>query len=139
MTDKTIPPGGFCTDCGATTESFDGLQRCPNCQSTGRPCGHSEQVNVSINWHELRILCIWAENWQGQHNLGRTVYSIAKRLKAQFPEHGPLTLAEELGELSKQYDISVSNLDLRRNIAEQTGEEVGLLRLPKPTDTEGAI
>lgn len=119
--------GGFCTECGRKVESFEGLKACPACDSASVPCVDEHQVSVSINWHELRILAIWAENYQRAQRLGRTVYAIAKRLEAQHPERGPLTLAGELGEVAKQYEISVSDPALRRDIAEQTGEETGLM------------
>jgi hypothetical protein len=117
---------GFCTDCGTTVASFEGLTACPACGSTGIPCATDRQVTVDVNWHELHILCVWAENWQRQQTLGRTVYAIAKRLEAQHPEHGPLTLAAELGQLAAQHEVRVNSAELRRDIAEQTGEEVGL-------------
>jgi predicted nucleic acid-binding Zn-ribbon protein len=122
--------GGFCTDCGARVESFEGLKGCPSCGTSNIPCLGDEQVNVSVNWHELHVLCVWAENWQRQNQLGRTVYAIAKRLHDQHPDRGPLTLAGELGEIAKAHEISVSSADLRRDIAEQTGEETGLIELP---------
>jgi hypothetical protein len=119
--------GGFCIECGHQIGSFDGLDRCPACGSTSMPCHNDEQVDVSVNWHELRVLVIWAENWQRQHQIGRTVYGIAKRLHAQHPERGTLTLAEELGEIAKAHEVQVSDPALRRDIAEQTGEETGLV------------
>ena len=123
--------GGFCTDCGHRIESFDGLNGCPACGTQSLPCGDEDQVTISVNWHEMRILSIWAENYQRAQQLGRTVYSIAKRIEAQHPGRTPLTLAGELGEIAKEHDISVSNADLRRDIAEQTGEETGLVTPPE--------
>lgn len=121
--------GGFCTDCGHKIASFDGLNGCPACDSRGIPCASENQVSVSVNWHELRILVIWAENWQRRHTLGRTVYAIAKRIESQHPEQPCLTLASELGEIAKKYDMQVTDPALRRDIAEQTGEEPGLTDL----------
>ena len=94
-------PAGFCTLCGVDIESFKYLTECPNCGTTGQPCGVENQVNVSINWHELRILCIWAERLglQCKPPSAGTVYAIAERLMKQFPERIPLTLAGEIGEL----------------------------------------
>ena len=124
-------PGGFCTDCGARIEDFRGVSRCPVCDTVSRPCFDDSQVTVSVNWHELHVLCVWAENYQRDHHLGRVVYSIARRLQSQHPAQYPLTLAGEIGELSKAHgEVQVSNAHLRRDIAEQTGEETGLLRLP---------
>jgi hypothetical protein len=117
---------GFCVECGGHVDSFDGLKCCPLCGSTSLPCADEEQVSVSINWHELRVLCMWAENWQRENDLGRTVFAIAKRLAAQHPDRASLTFAGEIGEIAKRYDVSVSDPALRRDIAEQTGEETGL-------------
>ena len=91
---------GFCTDCGVPVESFEGLSECPNCGSKGMPCSFSNQVEVSINWHELQLLCIWAERW-GHAKCGGagTVYSIAQRLMDQHPDRSPLTLARQVQDL----------------------------------------
>lgn len=118
--------GGFCVNCGHRVESFDGLSACPKCGSTGVPCPDDSQVTVSVNWQELRVLGIWAENYQRTLKDGGPVYAIAKRLEAQHPTRAPLTLAGELGQLAKEYDISVSSPELRQDIAAQTGEETGL-------------
>jgi hypothetical protein len=123
--------GGFCTDCGHRVVSFDGLTPCPKCGTTNIPCHDDNQVTVSINWHELHILVVWAENWQRLQNLGRTVYGIAARIADQHPEHNALTFAGEIAEISKHYEVQVTDPHLRRDIAEQTGQEVGLHRLPE--------
>jgi hypothetical protein len=119
--------GGYCVDCGHHVDSFDGLTKCPACGSQSLPCADADQITASVNWHELHILCVWAENWQRKNDLGRTVYAIAKRLEAQFPDKPRLTLAAELGEVAKPYELSVMDSALRRDIAEQTGEETGLI------------
>ena len=126
---------GFCTDCGTRIASFDGLSCCPTCGSTGVPCADANQVSVTVNWHELRVLCIWAENWQREKNLGRVIYAIAKRLQRQHPNQSPLTRAAEIGEIADKYDVGVTSADLRRDIAEQTGREVRLDSTP-PTRGE---
>jgi len=93
---------GFCTDCGFKVKSFDGLEKCPNCGSKGIPCSFSNQVKVDINWHELHLLCVWAERWAHEKLEGAgTIYSIALRLQQQFPDKHPLTLAGEVNELKK--------------------------------------
>lgn len=97
---------GFCTACGYRLESFEGLNKCPACSSTSIPCDDSNQVLVSVNWHELRILVIWAENYARDKDLGDTVAVIARRLEDQHPDHAikiPLTLAGELRQLADRY------------------------------------
>ena len=124
-----LAESGFCTECGFKVDSFKGLNGCPSCGDVGVPCTDKNQVQVSINWHELRILCMWAEHWQGQmkDKPTKVVYAIAKRLSAQFPERDPLTMAVEIGDVMKEFpDLSVLDPKLRENIIEQTGQEPGL-------------
>jgi hypothetical protein len=93
---------GFCTQCGLEIESFEGLERCPRCGTDGKPCDYANQLTVSINLHELRLLCIWAENWGTKCNGTDVVYAIANRLRKQFPEKfkdHPLTMADEFKQL----------------------------------------
>jgi hypothetical protein len=92
---------GFCTTCSHKVASFDGLTCCPNCGSTGTPCSNDNQVNVSINTHELRLLCIWAENWGLQIGNADPVYGIATRLRRQIGDRATLTMADEFAELRK--------------------------------------
>jgi hypothetical protein len=88
---------GFCTRCSLKIESFEGLTQCPRCGSKGVPCGYDAQVSISVNTHELRILCIWAENWAGSTDADEdTVYAIAARLRRQLGDNDyPLTMADE--------------------------------------------
>jgi len=129
--------GGWCLECGHHVESFEGLSACPACGTKALPCPDEWQVTIALNWHELRILVMWAENWQREKQLGRTVYAIARRLAAQHSElakSSPLTMAGEIGQLAAQYDVQVTDSALRRDVAEQTGEELGLFRLPGPDE-----
>lgn len=135
--------GGFCIDCCHEVATFDGLGACPLCGSSSVPCAWSDQVQVSVNWQELRVLVIWAENW-ARHcakttpTMPRTVYRIAQRLRGQHPDRTPLTLAEELGELASEYRLQVSDPRLRQDIAEQTGREVDIIRPAPPEGNDDA-
>jgi len=104
-----MPDSGFCTSCGFKVESFEGLAKCPQCDSRGTPCLDKEQVNISINWHELRILCMWAERWGNKECGGAgLIYNIAQRIQRQHPEfETPLTLAEEIQNLPKKLGCKV--------------------------------
>lgn len=100
----------WCTDCGArfTQEEIKGWG-CPECGSQGLPCDTKKDVTVEVNWHELRILVIWAENWAQHHarkktdnsseRMPATVTAIARRLQGQHPTLGHLTLSGELASL----------------------------------------
>jgi hypothetical protein len=121
----------WCTDCGArfTEEEIKGWG-CPKCGCQGIPCGVDKDTTVEINWHELHILCVWAENWAQQckdkggddssEGLPRTVHAIARRLQAQRPTFGHLTLSGEIAALPS---------DLAK-----TGIEIGNVEtnIPKP-------
>lgn len=135
--------GGFCTACGVRVDSFGALDRCPACGTKGVPCAWGDQVAVSINWHELRVLVMWAENYARAYgdapgvttNMRAAVYAIAKRISDQHPEAGPLTMASEVAELAREVgNVSVSDPKLRRDVAEQEGVETGLIRPPVRED-----
>lgn len=97
---KGVPVEGFCTTCNFQVESFDGLTQCPQCGSKGVPCAYKNQVTVSVNTHELRLLCIWAENWGNKIGSPDVVYAIAGRLRRQLVDKDlPLTMADEFQQL----------------------------------------
>jgi hypothetical protein len=104
---------GFCTLCSHRIKSFEKLTKCPNCGTTGVPCDDANTLdNLTINTHELRLLCIWAENYahsitgkEGINDRDKevsktapdVVYAIARRLKANNPRLASevLTMADE--------------------------------------------
>lgn len=116
MSDKTN--SGFCTDCGIKIPDFNAIvgDRCPFCGSKGIPCGDDEQVTISVNWHELHILTVWAENWAHHHpnktetDMRTTVNAIAHRLEKQFPDKHKLTLAGELSDMKREYPNLETNV-----------------------------
>jgi hypothetical protein len=107
-----VTPVGFCTHCGVDIESWEGLTCCPTCGTTGVPCAYADQHDVSVNLHELRVLCLWAENWalhctrrpnldeaSKAIHMDEVVYAIAGRLLKQLPAGSALTMAGEFKEL----------------------------------------
>jgi len=100
----------WCVDCGArfTEEEVAEATCCPRCRSNGVPCSAAQDLRVEVNWHELRILAIWAENWARriEHEPANirapgTVQAIARRLEGQHPSLTRLTLSGELADLPK--------------------------------------
>lgn len=98
---------------------------CPKCGTQSVPCSPNEDVWVEVNWHELRILTIWAEQWashidkQSDENKGssQAVAAIAARLQHQWPTLTPLTLSGELGELpDKLRESGLSDGKIESNI-----------------------
>jgi hypothetical protein len=74
----------------------------------------AQDVEIKVNAHELRILCIWAENYAvicdqkhldepGYESMKLTVNQIAtlleEQIKRKLGEYVPLTLTHELQEL----------------------------------------
>ena len=92
---------GFCTTCSHNIRSFDGLTACPNCGATGVPCATKDQVTITINTHELKLLCLWSENWGNQIEKVDVVFGIAARLKRQLPSGFCLTMADHFAKLKQ--------------------------------------
>jgi hypothetical protein len=97
-----------CTTCSAefTDEEIATAEACPSCGTTGTPMSIAEDTTININWHELRILTIWASNWaQEKCDPGsqRALETILRRLDAQRPKGwAGLTVFQEIKELPQQ-------------------------------------
>lgn len=113
-----------CSICGKefTDEEIEGVECCPKCGTKTIPCAISEDVQIKINWHELRMLCIWAESWARhcdnsdeptEEKMMLAVMTVAQRLQKQFPDKTPLTLFGEIKELRKEFgeDNVVTDID----------------------------
>ena len=108
-----------CTICSHEVDGTEDLTCCPKCGTKSLPCDPAQDLTVKINWHELRILCIWAEFWANQSeatsqpdtSMRQTVYSIVRRLEIQQPDmKQPLTLGAELRELKAEYPRMETNI-----------------------------
>ncbi|MEW5801912.1 MAG: hypothetical protein AB1847_07370 [bacterium] len=91
-----------------TSGQLNGVTSCPSCGDTSQPLSLQDDVTVKINWHELRVLCSWAEKWSehlaesGQHPTAgscMTIYSIIGALQDQYPFFKPLSIGGELQQL----------------------------------------
>ena len=95
----------WCTCCGGrfSEEETAGVSCCPKCGNEGVPCSCDQDTTVEINWHELRILAIWAENWarhcKDTPEMPLVVQAIARRLQSQHPDFTQLTLSGEIASL----------------------------------------
>lgn len=98
-----------CTIC--RTETAEGAipvdaTCCPKCGTVSLPQYTDLDVNVTINWHELRILCMWAKNYESQlhkkyPDMERvSVIDIFTNLLSKYRPNGaePLSLFEEIQE-----------------------------------------
>lgn len=114
-----------CIVCGKefTNKEIEKATSCLNCGTESIPCAIKDDVDIKINWHELRVLTIWAENWarhcdnkekdESKEKLLLSVMTIAQRLQRQFPDKTPLTLFGEVKELRKEFgeDNIVTDID----------------------------
>jgi len=108
-----------CTQCAAefSDAEAEGITRCPKCGDPSVPMLISDDVTVKVNWHELHVLCVFAENWARKvdedmkddspikHLLN--IMCIAERLQRQHPDKAPLTLFSEIRQLRK--DVAESD------------------------------
>lgn len=134
----------WCTLCGGrfTFAEIKGKNGCPSCGSRSVPCDVANDLRAIVNWHELHILTIWAENFarisasrEGagpvDFSMRFTVMAIAGRLQRQFPQLGQLTLAGE---------IAVLPGDLAKAGIEISGIETNIERpAPIPVNGPGAV
>jgi hypothetical protein len=86
--------------------SFD---ECPKCGGPGSPMLISQDIQLSINWNELRILTIYASNWAESldDDCKIDLMSILKRLEKYRPEGASaLTIVGEFKEMQKYFPNS---------------------------------
>lgn len=84
------------------------IQGCPQCGTLSLPCAPADDVTIKVNWHELRVLGMWAENYarsikDGDPGAPLTVQAILSRLEKQFPGKAPLSFRGEIGALRETY------------------------------------
>ena len=107
-----------CTICNFEIADSAGLNVCPKCGTMSLPMDSADDLSVRINWHELRILAIWAEFHADAHeseskpnqSMRQAVYSIVRRLEVQHPGKTPLTLGGELRQLKKEFPDMQTNV-----------------------------
>lgn len=98
-----------CTNCRSefTNRELEKADACPSCGCKGMPMNIAHDTTININWHELRILVIWAMNHA--HAIKEsvpddpieTIKAIVKPLSAFRPSGAPpLTIAEEMQEVA---------------------------------------
>ena len=96
-----------CIECRSefTMEESSGKNACPKCGSTSLPMRISDDVDLKINWHELRIICIWASNFATEKfpdtPAERTLKTVVARLEAQHPEKSALTMDGDVAETAR--------------------------------------
>lgn len=96
-----------CTVCRSefTDAEIASARGCPVCHTTSLPMSIVDDVTVSINWHELRILCNFAENYAQQtaKSSKPSVDAIINNLAKQYPLKTGLTLSREVADMKQLY------------------------------------
>ena len=99
-----------CTHCRSefTDEELVNAKDCPVCGTTSLPMSINEDVTIKINWHELRILGLWAEGWamkiEEEHpGSKQAIQVITDHIEKQFPLKTPLTLRKEFDRFIDEY------------------------------------
>jgi len=99
-----------CRSCSAefTDAEIEGLTACPACGSKRAPVSIANDVAITLNWFEWRLLANWADRW-GEHCLLTDQMTVddragldlvLERIRAQRPDGAPgLTLRDEMGQL----------------------------------------
>lgn len=106
-----------CLNCSSefTYAETEGVNRCPKCATTTLPGIIKYDVDLKINWQELRILVMWASNYA--KTLGTdaqfTMACIADRLRKLRPEPaaGNLTLLEDIQDIANELGINIEVVD----------------------------
>jgi len=94
-----------CLRCGSPTANPDGP--CGVCKTQVRALDPIDDVTIRINWHELRLLTMWAERWASHqteagasraepNDMLGSLYAVLDRIHAQHLAMPPLTLEGEL-------------------------------------------
>lgn len=120
-----------CTICRSefSDEEIQNIEACPKCNTTSIPCDMKDDVTIQINWHELRILGIWAENWarqlvaDGTKDSDKVVAAIAKAIEQQYPDKTPITLSGELRDIRKTFPDMETNVDLKPHLVGIKGDK----------------
>ena len=88
-------PGYRCVICEKelSEEGIEKLTNCPNCDSPLKAVHTDYDLSLTINWHELRLLAQWAENFSDTVPANSPDYmafvSIMGRLAAMQPKGQP--------------------------------------------------
>lgn len=71
---------------------------CPECGYQGLTMLTDGDLNIDINWFELRLICMWAESLAlevGDVHSINAFYGVVKAIKEQLPECGQITMFDE--------------------------------------------
>lgn len=101
-----------------TFEETKIMGNCLKCGTKNSPAYIKHDVEVQINWQELRIICNWADNWARQCSQNDStseerllVGAIVSRLQEQHSNQTPLTITAEAVKIKQKTGINISTFD----------------------------
>lgn len=111
--------GVFCR-CIVCREAFplnkvEGMNKCPQCNTSFKPMSPLDDVTVKVNWWELQIVLTWAEAWANQNvfqspQMRNVIYATAKQIEEQCPSYNPLTVAGDQARAKEQIDAAITKI-----------------------------
>mgnify|MGYP006863446007 CR=1 FL=1 len=75
---------------------------CPVCGYQGLTMLTNGDINIDINWFELRLICMWSEAMVleiGDTHSINAFYGVIKAIKDQLPDAGRITMFDQAPEL----------------------------------------
>ena len=84
-------------------DELEGNAGCPICGYEGLTMLTNGDINIDINWFELRLICMWAEALAlqvGDTHSTNAFYSAVKQIKQQIPDAGRITMFDESPDVS---------------------------------------
>lgn len=105
-----------CVDCYEefSEEDVGDSEACPACGTCTLPMSIDEDILLPINWHELRVLTIWASNYAEKlpDSSRISLHKTLKRLDKYRPPGGAaLTLVGEIKELQEHFPTASLYVD----------------------------
>lgn len=79
-------------------DELESSKGCPVCGYQGLTMFVDGDINIDINWFELRLICMWAESLAlqvGDSHSINAFYGAIKAIKDQLPECGQITMFDE--------------------------------------------
>jgi len=93
-------------------KELEGNQGCPVCGYQGLTMLTNGDLNIDINWFELRLICMWAESLVlevGDTHSMNAFYGAVKAIKNQLPNCGKITMFDKAPEVDKESEFMLDD------------------------------
>jgi len=89
-------------------EELEGNEGCPVCGYQGLTMLTNGDLNIDINWFELRLICMWAESLAlevGDTHSMNAFYGVVKAIKEQLPDCGKITMFDKSPSADNEFEL----------------------------------